>query len=162
MRRDEGSATPCQRVGVLFVCTGNICRSPAAEALFLRELERRGSGDRFRVDSAGTGGWHAGERADPRTRDEAARRGIEVPSVARRVCERDYSEYDWLVCMDASHRDALRADGAPSERLVLIMHHHDARRDDLDDPYYGPREGFTRMFDDLEVAVRRLADRLGA
>ncbi|MBM4111327.1 MAG: low molecular weight phosphotyrosine protein phosphatase [Phycisphaerae bacterium] len=150
------------RVGVLFVCTGNICRSPAAEAIFLRELERRGSADRFRVDSAGTGGWHAGERADPRTLDEAARRGIPVPSRARQVRASDLTEFSWIVCMDASHRSALLADGAPPEHLVLVLHHHDQPRDDLEDPYDGGREGFTRMFDDLEIAVRRLADRLGA
>jgi len=151
-----------RRVGVLFVCTGNICRSPAAEGIFLRELERRGSGDRFRVDSAGTGGWHAGERADHRTLDEAARRGIPVLSIARVIRRSDHEDFDWIVCMDASHRSALLAAGAPAERLVLVLHHHDQPRDDLEDPYYGGREGFTRMFDDLEVAVRRLADRLGA
>ena len=80
---------------VLFVCLGNICRSPAAEGLFIHRARERGVLGRFEVDSAGLGHWHAGDRPDPRTLNEAARRGVELPSIARQVTARDFERHDY-------------------------------------------------------------------
>src|SRR5687767_15869919 len=90
-------------IRVLFVCLGNICRSPAAEAAFLHLVTEAGRDREFVVDSAGTGGWHVGERADARMRQAAVRRGIEIRSIARQVTRTDFEDFDWILAMDASN-----------------------------------------------------------
>lgn len=162
------SAASHPRTSVLFVCLGNICRSPLAEGIFLHHLNRRGAAHRFRVDSAGTGGWHAGERPDHRALEVAARRGVHLPSLARQVTHADFRAFDHLVCMDRSNLRDLRGMGAPEERLSLMLQHRsvepaDGSPPDLDvpDPYYGGLDGFERVFDMLDVACASLADRLG-
>ena len=92
-----------QPTRVLFVCLGNICRSPAAEGVFLDLLERENLSDAFEVDSAGTGHWHVGKRADPRMRAAAERRGIDLPSRARQIEPEDLSRFDWIITMDDSN-----------------------------------------------------------
>jgi protein-tyrosine phosphatase len=94
---------------VLFVCLGNICRSPAAEGVFLHQLERAGLGDRFLVDSAGTGGWHSGEPADRRMRQAATARGITLISRARQITIDDLHDFDHILTMDGDNLRAVQA-----------------------------------------------------
>lgn len=152
---------------VLFVCLGNICRSPLAEGIFLHVARERGVADRFEADSCGTGHWHAGEPPDHRAMAVAKRRGVHLPSIARQVdagC--DFEDFDVIVAMDASNRQALVRLGAPEERVRLMRSYDrelaDARGEALDvpDPYYGGPEGFDRVFEMLERACHGLLDEL--
>lgn len=150
-----------QPIGLLFVCMGNICRSPAAEGVFLHLARERGVLDRFRVDSAGTGAWHAGERPDPRTLAEAARRGIEIPGRARQVAAADFVRFDRLLVMDHLNERDLRELGAPSDRVERLMRYHpEPPIDHVPDPYADGPDAFVRMFDLVEGACAGLLDRL--
>jgi protein-tyrosine phosphatase len=146
---------------VLFVCLGNICRSPAAEGVFLQRLTAAGLQDHFLVDSAGTGGWHVGRRADPRMRAAAARRGLELTSRARQLQPGDLSRFDHILTMDDDNLAGVlslarraQADGerirAKVEPLVRYcrLHHADA----VPDPYYGGEQGFEEVLGLLEDA----------
>jgi protein-tyrosine phosphatase len=148
-------------VRILFLCLGNICRSPAAEGIFIHRAGQRGVLGRFEVDSAGLGNWHAGERPDPRTIAEADRRGIHLPSIARQVTEQDFGFHDLIVYMDARNLEGLERRGAPASKLrSMTSFHPGPTPDDVADPYeYGP-EAFERMFDHLEAAVDGMLDEL--
>ncbi len=142
-------------IGVLFVCLGNICRSPLAEAIFIDKIEKRGLRDRFVVDSAGTGSWHVGERADPRTIEVASRYGIKVPSIGRQVDDRDFDRFDLLLAMDRSNEKNLLRAGAPRERLRLMMSFHPEHASDppdVPDPYFGEGDGFEKVYRMLDGA----------
>lgn len=148
------------RTGVLFVCTGNICRSPTAEGVFRALASRRGVLDRLRVDSAGTHDYHVGEGPDPRSVAHAARRGYDLkPLRARQVAERDFEEFDWILAMDRGHLRLLSA-VAPraSKARVQLFLEHSARWRGLDvpDPYYGGVHGFETVLDMVEEASERL------
>jgi protein-tyrosine phosphatase len=146
---------------VLFVCLGNICRSPAAEGIFIHRARERGVLDRFEVDSAGLGSWHAGERPDPRTLAEAGRRGIELPSLARQVTEGDFGRHHVIVYMDTQNRAGLERRGAPRGRLRAMSSFAPAAGpDDVADPYEHGPEAFVAMFDHLERAVAGMLDEL--
>ncbi|MCW5768922.1 MAG: low molecular weight phosphotyrosine protein phosphatase [Phycisphaeraceae bacterium] len=155
------------RKGVLFVCMGNICRSPLAEGIFLHLASERGVRDRFLVDSAGTGAWHTGEPADPRSIAVALARGVHLPSIARQVDpESDFERFDLILAMDRSNRTGLLNLGAPSERVRLMRSFDSTLRgapeDELDvpDPYYGRGDGFVRVYDMLHRATTGLLDEL--
>ncbi len=153
------------KTGVLFVCLGNICRSPIAEGVFLHLARERGVLDRFEVDSCGTGSWHVGERADSRARMSAERRGIELVSVARQVDpERDFDRFTWIVAMDRSNVQSLLRVGAPKDRVHLMRSFDAAAEKDLDvpDPYFGGDDGFETVLDMVEAACAGLLDRLAA
>ncbi len=92
-----------KKISVLFVCLGNICRSPAAEAIFINLLEKNGLTDGFIVDSAGTGSWHIGKKADSRMRIAAQRRNINIISRARQITSKDFDEYNYILAMDDSN-----------------------------------------------------------
>lgn len=148
---------------VLFVCLGNICRSPAAEGVFLHLVAEANLGTRFVVDSAGTGAWHVGERADPRMREAAARRGIALPSTARRVAKKDFDRFDYIFAMDADNLATLR-------RIAPADHHHkihlfrdfdpEGRGQDVPDPYYGGPAGFEEVLDIVTRTNRQLLDQM--
>jgi protein-tyrosine phosphatase len=140
-------------VRVLFVCTGNICRSPTAEGVFRRMVEREGLADRIETESAGTGDWHVGDPPDARACAAAAARGYDLePLRASQVSEEDFRRFDLIVAMDRGHLRALerlRPDGAPG-RLRMFMER------DVPDPYYGDADNFERVLDMIEDGARRL------
>jgi protein-tyrosine phosphatase len=153
---------------VLFVCLGNICRSPLAEGLFLHRARETGAHDGFRVDSCGTGGWHAGERPDPRMLAVAEKHGVKLPSLARRLDPRADGEFDLIVPMDRSNRDHLLDAGLAAERVRLLRTFDPqmagAPEEELcvPDPYHGGPEGFDLVFEMVDAAVLGMLEELGA
>ena len=146
---------------ILFICMGNICRSPLAEGVFLHKARERGIHDDFEVDSAGTGGWHAGDPPDHRSIEVAEANGVRLVSRARQVKKRDFEEFDLLVCMDDENARALAHMGCPPEKIKLLMDYHDdSPHDEVPDPYYGGRDGFELMHELIDHAVERLLDRM--
>lgn len=143
----------------LFVCTGNICRSPLAELAMRREAELRGL--TLDIDSAATGRWNLGEAPDPRSCAIASQQGLDAsPLRARLVTEKDFDRFDYIVAMDRTHLAALRKMRRPQSkaRLSLMLDHLPARAgQDVIDPYYGPDEGFVTTWQDVEAACRALA-----
>jgi protein-tyrosine phosphatase len=150
---------PSASVSVLFVCLGNICRSPMAEGVF---LHLTGEDPRIRVDSAGTGAWHTGEAADARARDTAQQHGVHLPSRARQVRPEDFHEFDLIVAMDdANLRDlerlAERSGGDAELRLFREFDEEAAPHDrEVPDPYYGGDAGFEIVFQMVDRASRGL------
>jgi protein-tyrosine phosphatase len=145
---------------VLFVCLGNICRSPLAEGVFIHAARERGVLDRFHVDSAGTGDWHAGEPADARMRAVAEARGVHLPSRARQIRAEDWTRFDHVLCMDRDNLAGVRAAGAPEDRSRLFLSVlDDPAVTEVPDPYYGGPEGFELVFDLADRAVAAWLDR---
>jgi protein-tyrosine phosphatase len=149
---------------LLFVCMGNICRSPTAEGTMRHVLLDAGLGSRVEVDSAGTGAWHVGDSADPRARAAAARRGIELPSIARQVTREDLDSFDLVLAADADNqRDLLALAGEDPRRRAKVRRLREfdpvsVETGDLDvpDPYYGGAEGFDDVLDIVDAACRGL------
>lgn len=139
-------------VSVLFVCLGNICRSPMADAVMRNLIDDAGLSDQIRVDSAGTGDWHVGEPPHAGTRTELSRRGVDEGDMrARQVTGDDLHEFDYVIAMDAQNLDdllqlAARLDTRPHARLSLLLEHAGAVDDlDVPDPYFVG--GFDAVFD---------------
>lgn len=153
--------TPDQ-VSVLFVCLGNICRSPLAEGVFINLLAEEGREDGFSVDSAGTGGWHVDERPDPRSIEIAEKNGVELPSRARQVTPADLSAFDVIVAMDRSNLMDLQAlkDKHGGDARLVLMRDFDPDPGDgqVPDPYYGGKDGFARVFEMLDRSARGLLE----
>jgi len=148
---------------VLFVCLGNICRSPLAEGVFAHLVRERGLHDRFEIDSAGTGAWHVGERADRRSAEVAARHGVSLDGRARRVASSDFARFDLVVAMDRENlRDLERmADGIPHRpRLHLLREWDPQEGDEVPDPYYGGPDGFERVYAMVRRSCEALLDDL--
>ncbi|MNQ95214.1 Low molecular weight protein-tyrosine-phosphatase YfkJ [compost metagenome] len=139
---------------ILFVCLGNICRSPTAEAVLRHKLRELGL-EGVEVDSAGTGDWHVGKPPDSRTRQAAQLRGYDLSALrGRQVCAGDFRRFDLILAMDNSNLEQLRRmspDGAMAE-LDLFLRRYDLAPDEVPDPYYGGEEGFERVLDLLEQA----------
>jgi protein-tyrosine phosphatase len=150
-------------VRVLFVCLGNICRSPAGEAVFHHHVSSAGLSEGFEVESAGTGAWHIGELADRRMRKAAERRGIAMTSRARQVSAGDFDRFDHIFAMDRANLRAL-LDLAPAEHRGKIRLFRDwdpeGPGEDTPDPYYGGSEGFDEVLDIVERTSARLLDSL--
>lgn len=148
---------------LLFVCSGNICRSPLAEALFKSLADRAGEGSRFVVDSAGTHGFHEGDQADPRTRRVGRKHGLSVDSIARPVVDADFDRFDLIIAMDRGHRRELVARaGSGRSATIRLMREFDSKAQDQDvaDPYYGGEDGFETMYSILEPACHGLLESL--
>ena len=154
-----------ERVSVLFVCTGNICRSPTAEAIFRKLVADAGMSETILADSAGTHGYHIGEPPDVRAQASAADRGYDLSSLrARRVERADLQRFDLIVAMDRGHFTILSRMAEPSaaHKLKLMMSYADGfEEEDVPDPYYGGPQDFERVLDMLEDAARGLLDSLG-
>lgn len=148
-------------IGVLFVCMGNICRSPLAEGLFLARAAQRGVADRFEVDSAGTGAWHVGEQPDARVREVAARHNIILAGRARQVSRDDFDRFDHIICMDEDNRDRLARRGAPESNLRLLLEFDPtAGTREVPDPYFGGSQGFEIIYELIDSACRALLESL--
>ncbi|MDE7496495.1 MAG: low molecular weight phosphotyrosine protein phosphatase [Muribaculaceae bacterium] len=148
---------------VLFVCLGNICRSPAAEEVTRHILKERGLDNRFVLDSAGLYGGHAGELPDSRMRAHASRRGYTLTHRSRPIRRSDFSDFDLIVGMDASNLSRLRAFAATPEEEAKIVSMADFCRqhpgwDHIPDPYYEGAQGFELVLDLLEDACNGLVD----
>jgi protein-tyrosine phosphatase len=153
------------KYSILFVCLGNICRSPAAQGVMQRMVDERGLSDRFHIDSAGTGGWHVGDLPDKRMRVHARPRGYELTHRARVVRASDFDEFDLIVGMDAANADDLRQLAATVEQQdkVVMMGKYIRRfphYDHVPDPYYEGSEGFELVLDLLEDSCECLLDRI--
>ena len=145
---------------ILMVCMGNICRSPLAEGVVRRLVDRAGMSAFVEVDSAGTLAYHAGEQPDPRAKKVAASRGYDLSGMrARRVAEDDFSHFDLVLAMDKQNLSALER-VCPDEylnKLGLFMEYaKDPEHDEIPDPYYGGPDGFERVLDMCEAASQGL------
>lgn len=148
------------RTRVLFVCMGNICRSPTAQGVFRKLLQSEGLDDVIEIDSAGTHGYHTGEPPDRRAREAAARRGIDLSDLRARCVEtQDFSYYDYVLAMDQENYHSLSRICPPGfeRRLMLFMDFAPhLRTREVPDPYYGGAAGFERVFDMVEAAAEGL------
>jgi protein-tyrosine phosphatase len=152
---------------LLFVCMGNICRSPTGEGVMRHLVAEAGLEDEIHIDSAGTGGWHVGHPPDARATEAARRRGIALEGSARRVVAEDFDRFDLLLCMDRENlRDVqARAPSAQAREKARLLREFDpqsAGAPDLDvpDPYYGGADGFELVLDQVEAACRGLLERI--
>jgi protein-tyrosine phosphatase len=160
-----GAARRLPVTGVLFVCTGNICRSPTAHGVFLHLVREAGLADRVHVDSAGTHDYHVGEPPDVRSQAHARRRGYDLSALrARQISRHDFERFDRILAMDRGHLAILRRMApARHDGLGLFMDYaRPSPGPDVPDPYYGAGDGFERVLDMIERAAAGLLDSLRA
>jgi protein-tyrosine phosphatase len=144
------------QIKVLFVCMGNICRSPTAEGVFNKYIKDMGTTDRFNIDSAGTHAYHVGEQSDPRSRQTAQSRGVDLSKIrARKVAPSDFEQFDHILAMDSSNLNIL-IDSCPEQyqhKIALFLDYAPEQSEtDVPDPYYGGANGFDHVFDLVEDA----------
>lgn len=151
------------QISVLFVCMGNICRSPLAEGIFQKGLAEAGLSKLVAVDSAGTGNWHQGDGPDPRSVETALQHGIDISGQrARQVTPDDFDRFDMIFAMDRANEATMRA-RAPSSRhgkIKLFLEHTLGSRADVPDPYYGGEDGFEDVYQLLREGCSELVSRL--
>jgi low molecular weight protein-tyrosine phosphatase len=149
------------KISVLFVCMGNICRSPTAEGVFRHYVKEGDFADRILIDSAGTHAYHVGEPPDRRAYAAAERRGISLAEIhARRVTEDDFERFDYIIAMDEDNQMRL-LDQAPEEhrsKIRLFLSFSAEEESEIPDPYYGGAAGFERVLDLVESASRGLLE----
>jgi len=147
------------KISVLFVCLGNICRSPAAEAIFQSLINDKGVGNQFIVDSAGTGNWHVGKKADSRMRFAAKQRNINITSHARQIREDDFRKFKYILVMDQSNFNNVidfknRVKGSDYAKIYKIQDFSSIFLEkEVPDPYFGGDAGFDHVLDILEDSV---------
>ena len=153
-----------KKKSVLFVCLGNICRSPAAEAIFIDLINKKGLSDSFIVDSAGTGSWHIGKKADKRMRIAANKRGVEILSRARQINAKDFEKFNYIIAMDDSNYQnindlKLRKSLSDFSSISKIQNFRSFFKElEVPDPYFGGDEGFDNVLDILEDSVSGFLD----
>ena len=154
------------KISVLFVCLGNICRSPAAEAIFQNLINDKDLGNKFIVDSAGTGSWHIGKKADSRMRFAAKQRNINITSNARQIIEDDFRNFDYIVVMDNSNFNNVielknRVKGSDFAKILKIQDFSSIFNEkEVPDPYFGGDAGFNHVLDILEDSVSCFLDNI--
>ncbi|MCO4792102.1 MAG: low molecular weight phosphotyrosine protein phosphatase [Bacteriovoracaceae bacterium] len=145
---------------ILFVCLGNICRSPAAEGVFTHLVRESGLDQNFQIDSCGITGFHAGEMADIRMRDHADRRGVELASISRKFALEDFKKFDLIIAMDnRNFKDLYELDHSKEyrEKIVMFCDYCETRPEkEVPDPYYGGADGFEEVLDIVEDASKGL------
>ena len=151
-------------IRVLFVCLGNICRSPLAEGVFRSLVQERGLEGHYSADSAGTGAWHAGESPDQRSVEVARRHGVVLAGSARRIETQDFERFDYVIAMDRQNLLELRAltRSQQGEARLHLLRDFDPEPGDgqVPDPYYGGPDGFERMYVMVNRACESLLDHL--
>ena len=151
------------KISVLFVCMGNICRSPTAEGVFRHLVTDSGLDEHVHIDSAGTHAYHVGEPPDRRARAAAERRGISLEDIqARRVQPDDFERFSYIIAMDQDNLAILeeQSEGAHREKLRLFLEFSSGPEKEVPDPYYGGATGFERVLDLVEDASRGLLEEL--
>lgn len=152
-----------KKTSVLFVCMGNICRSPTAEGVFRHFVAQAGLSDQIEADSAGTHAFHTNEPADRRASAAAERRGYSLAEIrARRVQDDDFERFDVVIAMDRDNLTMLldQSDAEHHHKMSLFLEHTSAHEDEVPDPYYGGAAGFERVLDLVEEASRGLLETL--
>jgi protein-tyrosine phosphatase len=150
------------QIKVLFVCMGNICRSPTAEGVFNKFIDDKGTANRFVVDSAGTHAYHIGEQSDARSQQTARSRGIDLSKIkARKVIPSDFEHFEHILAMDTDNYNIL-IDSSPSQhrhKIKLFLDYAPERKEkNVPDPYYGGQNGFAHVFDLVEDASKGFYD----
>lgn len=147
-------------INILFVCMGNICRSPSAEGFFASALQKSSYKGQVSIDSAGTHGYHVGHAPDSRAVATALNFGVDISHLrARKVCASDFEDYDLIIAMDRSNFTDLqqvRPAGSKAELKMMMQYHPEARPDEVPDPYYGGMDGFNFMCSLLDSATQGL------
>ena len=148
------------QISVLFVCTGNICRSPTAEGVFRQKVEKASLENIILIDSAGTIAFHTGESPDPRSQQAAKNRGIDLSDLqARPINAQDFDEFDFLIALDRSHLEAMQKqapENCTAQVRLLMDFASDADIEDVPDPYYGGPDGFEDVLNLIEDAAEGL------
>ena len=147
---------------ILFVCLGNICRSPLAEALFKKHLTESGLSDKYYADSCGTASYHIGDQPDSRSRANARENGLEYSHLGRQIDQNDFDEFDMIVPMDISNMNNLKDLGHDGKAEIKLMRDYDLGHEgsDVPDPYYGGPRGFQNVYDILDRSTKNLLDSL--
>lgn len=152
-----------KRTSILFVCMGNICRSPLAEGIFRQVAAEAGLASSVTIDSAGIGGWHEGDLPDRRSISTARDHGIDITGQrARRIRRDDFSDFDLIVAMDRSNVAELRRSAPDAGNIHLFGDIALGTGEDIPDPYYGGPEGFEAVYTRLYTGCMKLAGMLGA
>ena len=152
MSRTYSTEAPCR---VLFVCLGNICRSPTAEGVFRKVVQSQELDAFFHIDSAGTANWHEGNTPDSRAQQAAKRRGFDISSLrGRQIGDQDFDQFDYVIGMDHSNREDLLAIAGPSRqhKVHLLLSFSGQTDAEVPDPYYGGEQGFNQVIDQIEQA----------
>lgn len=152
-----------KRFSILFVCMGNICRSPLAEGIFAHVARQARLADRFKIDSAGLGGWHQGAQPDKRSIAIAKTHGIDITGQrARRIRLEDFEQADLILAMDRSNMAALHAMAPEASNIELFAEFALQTGEDIQDPYYGGLDGFEQVYARLLTGCIALVGKLGA
>jgi protein-tyrosine phosphatase len=140
---------------------GNICRSPAAECFFRKAIEKKGIELQFLIESAGTGGWHAGNPPDRRMRTAAQKQGMDITGSARQITIDDLASFDWIICMDHdNYADVIGMGGNPDATKLFLPFAGIAEIEEVPDPYYGGEDGFDSVITLINNAAKKLATKL--
>lgn len=162
----DTDSTASNQTSVLFVCLGNICRSPLAEGVFRHMVDAAGLSERFDIDSAGTGAWHVGERPDARAAMVAEQHGVSLECRARQLTEGDLQRFDYVIAMDRDNLENIRrmagATGSEAEVLLLRDFDPEGEGDEVPDPYYGGASGFETVYEMVQRSCANLLERLRA
>lgn len=149
-------------ISVLFVCMGNICRSPMAEGVFRRRVQDAGLEHAFEIDSAGTIGYHAGSPPDYRAQATTIMYGTDISQQrSRKLCLNDFEAYDYILAMDLdNYRDMISASPEPNDKRITLFlsHHTSSPGEEVPDPYYGGDDGFELVYDLVDGAAKGLLE----